>query len=125
MPCDAGIPCRGLRVAASKSSAKPGAQWKNNAASRKVRFAEYGELPLSFEANQGQTDATIKFLARTDVYTIFLSTADATLRLFTPPDHRSAFGSLNHDNWSKHTCAIVRLALAASNPHAQIEAIDV
>src|ERR1035441_3913963 len=31
----------------------------------------YGKLPLSFEANQGQTDARVRFLARGSGYTIF------------------------------------------------------
>src|SRR5689334_7105000 len=35
----------------------------------------YGKLPLSFEPNQGQTDARVKFLARASGYTLFV-TAD-------------------------------------------------
>ncbi len=33
----------------------------------------YGRLPLSFEANQGQTDDQVKFLARGRGYTLFLT----------------------------------------------------
>ncbi len=33
----------------------------------------YGKLPLSFEANQGQADARVKFLSRTGGYTLFLT----------------------------------------------------
>jgi hypothetical protein len=33
----------------------------------------YGKLPLSFEANHGQTDARVKFLARGNGYNLFLS----------------------------------------------------
>jgi hypothetical protein len=29
---------------------------------------EYGQLPMSFEANRGQSDAAVKFLARGDGY---------------------------------------------------------
>jgi hypothetical protein len=32
--------------------------------------AAYGKLPLSFEANQGQTDSRVKFLARGNGYTL-------------------------------------------------------
>jgi hypothetical protein len=32
----------------------------------------YGKLPLSFEANRGQTDARVKFLSRGIGYTLFL-----------------------------------------------------
>jgi len=43
--------------------------------------ASYGKLPLSFEANQGQTDARVRFLARGGGYTIFLTDDEAVLTL--------------------------------------------
>src|SRR5262245_45394011 len=33
----------------------------------------YGHLPLQFEANLGQTESTVKFLARGPGYTVFLT----------------------------------------------------
>ena len=33
----------------------------------------YGQIPLSFEANQGQTDAAVNFLSRGSGYTLFLT----------------------------------------------------
>src|ERR1051326_3149667 len=39
------------------------------------------QLPLSFEANQGQTDARVQFLSRGSDYTLFLSSHEALLRL--------------------------------------------
>ncbi len=48
----------------------------------KARVAEaYGKLPLSFEANQGQTDPRVKFLARGGDYTLFLTNSEAVLDL--------------------------------------------
>ena len=48
----------------------------------KARVAEaYGNLPLSFEANQGQTDPRVKFLARGGGYTLFLTNSEAVLAL--------------------------------------------
>ena len=37
----------------------------------------YGRLPLSFETNQGQTDANVRFLARTSGYTLFVTADEA------------------------------------------------
>jgi hypothetical protein len=37
----------------------------------------YGKLPLSFEANEGQTDARVKFLSRGSGYTLFLTSDEA------------------------------------------------
>jgi hypothetical protein len=41
----------------------------------------YGKLPLSFEANQGQTDAKVKFLSRGSGYTLFLTGDEAVFSL--------------------------------------------
>src|SRR5438093_9995228 len=40
-----------------------------------------GKLPLSFEANQGQTDSQVQFLARGGGYTLFLTSTEAVLSL--------------------------------------------
>jgi len=42
---------------------------------------DYGKLPLSFEANHGQTDARVKFLSRTGGYSLFLTGDEAVLTL--------------------------------------------
>jgi len=49
----------------------------------RVRTA-YGDLPLSFEENRGQTDSQVKFLARGAGYGVFLSATEAVLELATP-----------------------------------------
>jgi hypothetical protein len=41
----------------------------------------YSALPLSFEANQGQVDGQVKYLARGRAYTLFLTRDEAVLRL--------------------------------------------
>jgi hypothetical protein len=41
--------------------------------------AAYGRLPLSFEANQGQTDAHVNFLSRGQGYSLFLTPTQAVL----------------------------------------------
>ncbi len=41
----------------------------------------YGKLPLSFEANRGQSDKRVKFLSRGQGYTLFLTSDEAVLSL--------------------------------------------
>ena len=41
----------------------------------------YGQLPLSFEVNQGQTDSQVQFLARGSSYTLFLTKNEAVMQL--------------------------------------------
>src|SRR6185295_6306508 len=43
----------------------------------------YGALPLSFEANQGQTDQRVKYLARGAGYNLFLTPTEAVFSLST------------------------------------------
>src|SRR6266404_5104641 len=42
------------------------------------------KLPMSFEANQGQTDSQVKFLSRGRGYTLFLTSTQAVLSLHRP-----------------------------------------
>jgi hypothetical protein len=44
----------------------------------------YGRLPLTFEANRGQTDGQVKFLSRGRGYTMFLTQGEAVLSLRKP-----------------------------------------
>ncbi len=47
----------------------------------------YGKLPLSFEANQGQSDRQVRFLSRGSGYSLFLTPTEAVLVLTKPPAH--------------------------------------
>ena len=49
------------------------------------RASNYGRLPLSFEANQGQADPRVKFLARGSGYTLFLKGSEAEFSLQSRP----------------------------------------
>lgn len=46
--------------------------------------AAYGQLPLSFEPNVGQTDAQVQFMAHGGGYGIFLTGSEAVLSLLSP-----------------------------------------
>jgi hypothetical protein len=64
----------------------------------------YGKLPLSFEPNQGQTDARVKFLARASGYTLFVTADEA---VFAGRD-----GSVE------------RMKLLGANPKPRFEPLD-
>ena len=57
--------------------------------SRQQLVETYGRLPLSFEANQGQTDGSVKFLSRGNGYTLFLTANEAVLALRTAEPRES------------------------------------
>ena len=52
-----------------------------DAATQAQLSAAYGQLPLSFEANQGQTDSRVNFLSRGAGYSLFLTPTKAVLSL--------------------------------------------
>jgi hypothetical protein len=56
----------------------------DGAAAAQQLQAAYGQLPQSFEANQGQTDPQVNFLARGSGYALFLTTDEAVLSLQPP-----------------------------------------
>jgi hypothetical protein len=63
---------------ASKSASQP------DSAARARAVDTYGKLPLSFEANQGQTDSRVKFMAQGPGYKLFLTSDAAVLALPAP-----------------------------------------
>ena len=52
-----------------------------DAATQAHLTAAYGQLPLSFEANKGQTDPRVNFLTRGAGYSAFLTPTSAVLAL--------------------------------------------
>ncbi|MBV8176508.1 MAG: hypothetical protein JO151_18360 [Verrucomicrobia bacterium] len=69
--------------------------------------AAYGQLPLSFEANVGQSDQQVRFLARGPGYTLFL-TASAEAVLVS----------------GKGSPQVARMGLAGANPRPDVRALE-
>lgn len=74
----------------------------------KLWTSRYAHLPLSFEANRGQADARVKYLARGQNYTLFLTGHDAVLALSS-----GRSGSTGQDPASS---SVIRLRLLGSAP---------
>ncbi|MGJ0428368.1 SBBP repeat-containing protein [Methylobacter sp.] len=83
--------------------------------------SNYGKLPLSFEINQGQTDAQVKFLARGQGYTLFLTPTEAVLSLKKPQARTKASPtSVKPSFVSETNGAMLRMQLIGANPSARI-----
>src|SRR5262245_59153519 len=66
----------------TRSASKDRATKANPDQATRTRVVEaYGKLPLSFEANQGQTDGRVKVLSRGHGYDLFLTSTEAVLTL--------------------------------------------
>ena len=84
----------------------------HNAHDLKIWNSRYARLPLSFEANRGQTDSRVKFLARGQNYTLFLTKNEAVLAL------RS--GKSGHLREQKSSSSVVRLRLLGASPSTKV-----
>jgi len=84
--------------------------------------AAYGKLPLQFEANQGQSDAQVQFLARGGGYTLFLTATEAVLALKQKSAARSqrpAFVAQPPIPTSQSP-AVLRMSLVGANPQPRV-----
>jgi RHS repeat-associated protein/uncharacterized repeat protein (TIGR01451 family) len=94
----------------------------------------YGNLPLTFEANQGQTDAQVKFLSRGSGYTLFLTSTEAVLALSSPgesetgqqahtkPSVRLPHTRLAESRPTRQT--LLRMKLVGANSHAHVKGLE-
>jgi len=88
----------------------------------------YGKIPLSFEANQGQTDARVKFLAHGQGYTLFLTRGgEALLTLRKPALKRDSLHpaankpAAEPESETVTPSAVIRMSLAGANRTPQLE----
>jgi hypothetical protein len=79
----------------------------------------YGKLPLSFEANQGQTDGRVKFLSRTAGYSLFLIGDEAVLALSAKKPSTDKSKVAGHKS-----AGVLRMKLSHANPAAKVTGVD-
>lgn len=80
-----------------------------------ARFeSSYGQLPLSFEPNQGQADARVNFLSRGPGYILFLTPREALLNLVGGKQPGS----------EGRAQAAVRMQLLNADPKARLEGLE-
>ena len=89
--------------------------------------ANYGKLPISFEANHGQTGSRVKFVARGSGYGLYLNGHEAVLALHAPQPKETHSGV--NPLTQPHTLPsfktdVVRMQLRNANPAAQPVGVD-
>ena len=88
---------------------------------KNVVQSDYGKLPLSFEANVGQTDEQVKFLSRGRGYALFLTSNEAVIALEKPASQsrrpKGLFGPkvVEPQKEAGATSAVLRMQLVAAN----------
>jgi hypothetical protein len=105
-------------ASATSSATSPSQAFRHSprpdpAVEREVRQI-FGQLPLSFEANQGQTDPRVRFFSRGNGYSLFLTSAEAVLAL------RARTGRAE-DSASQ---TVLRMTLDGANPSARVSGLN-
>ncbi len=117
--------------------AKPvAAQTAARSAEQRARVqASLGNLPLAFEANQGQTDPQVKYMARGNGYTVFLTANDTVFALQSSAKEGSAKATITQVKGKQplgrvqpvaaaRDVAAIRMHLVGGNQKPQIAAAD-
>lgn len=89
----------------------------------------YGKLPLSFEANHGQWDASVQFVTRGGGHALFLTPGEAVLSLRTAAvkDQRNRDRFTQHkpfDSPSPISQSVVRMTFAGADAKAEMVGLE-
>jgi len=101
------------------------------AAHRKTEILKsYGQLPLSFEANQGQSDSQVKFISRGSKHSLFLTPTEAVLALRKStanqgrPKMNLASGIVESEGSEAIAQAVLRMQLVGANMNPRVLGFD-
>jgi hypothetical protein len=103
---------------------------ENSEPLKRQALETYGKLPLSFEANWGQTDAQVKFLSRGSGYTLFLTGTEAvlSLRQNEESNQRGRKNQITQDRLlqtpARSKSSVLRMSLIGANPAAEVSGLE-
>jgi hypothetical protein len=121
----AGEPGPAVPAAAARHSAALGSQ-SNRATATARATASYASLPLSFEVNRGQADASIQFLSRGKGYVLLLTRSAALLSLKAPKPsadqlaHLAGTATQAAAQEASTESSVVRMELVGADPQTQV-----
>ena len=91
--------------------------------SRNMMVRKYENLPLSFEANSGHADPSMKFLARGPNYSLYLAANQAMMR-FRSPTSPPLLDLQRRSPAADPESTVVRMRLVGGNAGARTTALD-
>src|SRR5260221_3118862 len=125
------LPGKADAVPPMKNERSLDAPAKPSPESKARAVAPSGRVPVSFEANEGQTDPRVKFLARGQGSTLFLTKGgEAVLTLGKPTAKPKSLRAAAHapaaepEPETVTPSAVVRMSLAGANRIPQLEGVD-
>jgi len=117
------IPCNALSTTSAIPQVLSKKVTEPDTAIRARIVESYGRLPLSFEANHGQTDGKVKFLSRDSGYNLFLTSTEAvlSLRKAQPKDKADKEPEPTlHKADKPEPATVVSMKLVGANPDSKI-----
>jgi hypothetical protein len=118
-----------LTVCAQAVSPRP-AQAPNPTPTQFALANKYGKLPLSFEANRGQSDQQVRFTSRGRGYSLFLTDTEAVLALGKDGAKQTRRAKPDQDDAKDHLAGsqlktdVVRMQLAGANTGLRVVGED-
>jgi len=106
----------GIMVQSDKKTTNQINQPTAGASTKTLAVQMLGTQPLHFEANKGQTDATVKFLSRGSGYNMFLTATETVVAL-----NRT---SSKKDVAATEERAVVRMAWKGADPQARVTGLE-
>jgi Abnormal spindle-like microcephaly-assoc'd, ASPM-SPD-2-Hydin len=110
----------GSRVGLTKTGSNP-------AQARQDALNKIGVLPLYFEVNEGQVDPSVRYLARSGRYSLFLTDDAAVFSLIGGEIHKgplpAGFGRKTEPE-TKLTESAVRVRMVGANPNPRVEGLE-
>ena len=95
-------------------------------AKRQQVMVSYGTLPLIFEANQGQTDAQVKFLCRGGDYGLFLTSTEAVLSMAKAgrESKGETDATVERATQEESITGVLQMKLVGANPAPEISGLQ-
>ncbi len=114
------------RLPVSSSPSPKGSSFRPDIQARKRIFRAYGDLPMSFEKNEGQTDPSVRFLAKGRDYHLFLTPAEAVLRFRSTPSKSFSAGHHHQKTASLQTSpsGVIRMRFQGANRLCRMEGLE-
>ncbi len=102
---------RAIAPTAGDTAPLPGKSWAVDV---------YGKLPLSFEANRGQTNEAVQFLSRGDGYSLFLTGGEAVMVFHRAPHS----GSAKNRRLERGEPSVLRMQMIGSNKNPRATGLE-
>lgn len=121
---------RGEQVAGTGAASIPPYRSRGQAPRRigpKSVITAYGKLPMSFEANEGQTDGRVKFLSHGSGYSLFLTSTGAVFSLRRPtrrPSNHAPATRISRPEVVEPPPAVMRMKLVGARVPTEVRGID-